>query len=107
MSELEQIKRRKLEAMMRQSQHADDNEEERIQQQISQLENIARSLLTKDALARYGTLKAAHPERALQLLIVIGNAVQQGKIRKIDDNMLKEILRNITPEKREIKIRRA
>ena len=106
MDYLEEIKKRKLEELM-QMQQQKAQEETQIQQQIGQMEDVVRQFLTKEALARYGSLKAAHEEKTLQLLVVLFQAVQKGQVQgKIDDNLLKKILEQLTPKQREIKIRR-
>jgi|TARA_B100001964_G_C14237318_1_gene603123 programmed cell death protein 5 len=109
MDELEEIKKRKLEelkkAQLGQLQQQ-ANEEEQLKQQIQQLELMVKQALTKEALQRYGNLKSAFPERAVQLLVILANAIQSGQINKIDDNTLKEILKKLSPEKKHIKIKR-
>ena len=98
---LEELKKAQLEQLQQQSQ-----EEEQMKQQLEQLEAIVKQALTKEALQRYGNLKADFPERTAQLLVVLAQAIQSGQINKIDDNTLKEILKKITPEKKDIKIKR-
>jgi len=106
MPTLDEIKKRKLEELMRMQQDQ-AQEHAQIQQQIEQMENIVRQFLTKDALARYGTLKTAHHEKALQLLVVLFQAIQKGQIPdKVDDLTLKKILEQMTPKRRDIKIKR-
>ena len=84
-----------------------DNEEMQLQQQIQQLEMLVKQKLTKQALERFGNIKPAHPEKAIQLLAVLGQAIQSGQITdQIDDDQLKEILMKITPEKKDFNIRR-
>ena len=105
MNELEEIKKRKLEQM----QHNYDGQlqqEAQLVQQIEDLENMVRPKLTKDALQRYGNLKSAHPEKAIQILAVLGQILQTEKIKQIDDGQLKAILLKITPEKKEFKIKK-
>jgi len=82
------------------------NGEAQMQQQIQQLEIIVKQALTKEALERYGNLKAAFPDRSVQLLAILANAIQSGQITKLDDNALKEILKKITPKKKEFNIKR-
>jgi DNA-binding TFAR19-related protein (PDSD5 family) len=77
-----------------------------MQQQIAQLETIVKTLFTKRALQRYGNLRAAHPEKAVQLLAAVGQMMQSGKARKITDYDLKKILVMISPKTKEIKITR-
>ncbi len=95
MDELENIKRRKLEEMQRQYQDQASQqmaEEEQAQQQISALESMVRQKLSKEALQRYGNLKAAHPEKAVQLLVVLAKLMQMGRIDIVTDEQLKSLL---------------
>jgi DNA-binding TFAR19-related protein (PDSD5 family) len=100
MTDLEEIRRRKLEEMMVQQQ-----EEQQIQQQVQQLEVMIKQKLTKKALERYSNIKAAHPEKAVQLLVVLGQIIQAGN-NMIDDNQLKELLVRLTPKKRDFRIKK-
>ena len=109
MDELEEIKKRKLEELKKsqlEQLQQQTNEEEQLKQQIQQLEMIVKQALTKDALERYGNLKAAFPERAVQVLVILTQALQSGQITQVDDDTLKEILKKISPEKKDIKIKR-
>jgi len=101
MDELEAIKQRRMQEMQNQA-----TEKEQFQQQIDQLESVVKTILTKDALQRYGNLKSAHPEKAVQLLALIGQMMQKGQTRTIDDTELKKMLVMIQPKTREIKITR-
>ena len=80
-------------------------EQEQLQQQIQQLEIIVKQAFTKEALERYGNLKAAFPERAVQVLVILAQAIQSGQVKTIDDNALKGILKKITPEKKTLRSR--
>ena len=102
MSELEEIRKQKLAALQQQALQ----EQTQIQQQLNELENIVKPRLTKQALERFGNIKAAHPEKAVQLLVALAQLVQAGKLNIVDDNILKEILSKIMSEKREFKINR-
>jgi len=110
MDELDEIRKKKLEQLRQQqedtlSQQA--QEEAQLQQQISQLEILVKQYFTKEALIRYGNLKAAHPEKAVQLLVILGQAAQSGQLKeKIDDAHLKELLKKLTPEKKDFNIKR-
>ena len=66
---------------------------------------MVKQLLTKEALERYGNIKAAYPEKAMQIIAIIGQAIQAGRINKIDDDQLKELLKKITPQKKEFKVK--
>ena len=109
MDELEQIRRKKLAQLQRSQQEKlqqQVQEEFQLQQQIEQLELMVKQALTKEALQRYGNLKAAHPEKAMQLLVVLAQAMQQGQINQVDDKTLKQVLIKLIPEKKEFKIKR-
>ncbi len=109
MDEIDRIKKEKIKELQAKQQEQLQNqlqEELQLQQQIQQLEAVIKQFLTKEALQRYGNLKTAHPEKAIQLLVVLSQLIQQGKIQnKVDDNLLKEILKQITHEKKEFKIK--
>jgi len=105
MEDLEEIKRRKFEEMQR-SQQNQIQEEIKMQQQVEQLESLVKQAFTKGALERYGNLKTAHPDKAIQLLVVLGQAIQKGQINQINDNQLKDILIKLAPEKKDFKVRR-
>ena len=109
MNELEDIKKRKLQELRRkqlEQMQSQAQEQEQLQQQVQQIELIVKQALTKEALERYGNLKTAFPEKAVQLLVILAQALQAGQITKIDDNTLKEILKRISPEKKDIRIKR-
>lgn len=84
----------------------EDQEKAQLEHQIAQLEAVAKTLLTKEALQRYGNVKAAHPEKAVQLLLVIGQMIHKGNAKKIDDEQLKRMLVMLQPKKKQIKITR-
>ena len=110
MPTIEEIRKRKLEELMEAQQerlHQNTQQQAQMQQQIELMETIVKQFLTKEALERYGNLKSAHQEKALQLLAILFQTIQKGQIQsKIDDSLLKKILEQLTPKKKEIKIKR-
>jgi len=109
MDEMDEIRKRKMEELKKaqlDQMQGQASEEEQIKQQVEQLEIIVKQALTKEALQRYGNLKTAFPDKAVQLLVVLAQALQSGQITKIDDNTLKDILKKISPDKKDIKIKR-
>jgi DNA-binding TFAR19-related protein (PDSD5 family) len=80
-------------------------EEIRLQQQINALEELVKKNLTKEAVSRYSNIKIAHPELALNLIVLLGSLIQQGRIKGIiDDKQLKELLKQISAKKTDFKI---
>ena len=106
MPTLDDIRKKKFEELMNLQQEK-SQEQAQIQQQVDQMENIVKQFMTKDSLARYGNLKTAHHEKALQLLLILFQAIQNGQIQdKINDSTLKKVLEQLTPKKKEKKIKR-
>lgn len=75
-------------------------------QQIAMLENIAKENMTKEAIARYGNLKLAHPETALKAVAAIAQAAQLGQISEpLDDIQFKQILLNLQQGKKQFNLK--
>ena len=100
MNDLEIIKAERLRAMQNQN-----IEQQELQQKVEQLEAVVKQLFTKEEKERFSNIKTAHPEKALQVLMIIGQAMQKGDIGRIDDDKLKSVLMQMN-QKREIKITR-
>ncbi|MCD6275200.1 MAG: DNA-binding protein [Thermoplasmata archaeon] len=105
--ELEEIKRRKLMELMRQQALVQQSEEEKIRKEEEEAarQALLRQILEPEARERLARLKLVRPEVAQavenQLIIL----AQSGRlIRKISDDELKEILRRLTSQRREIRI---
>lgn len=99
--ESESIKRKKLELYMQRMQEQASQqqaEEAQASQQLAALEGMVKVRLTRDALQRYGNIKAAHPERAVQLLVVLGRLINTGRAGMIGDEELKSVLRMMSEE---------
>ncbi|MBI2130589.1 hypothetical protein HYU10_02355, partial [Candidatus Woesearchaeota archaeon] len=80
-------------------------EQAQMQQQIAQMEAIVKQHLSKDAVIRYGGIKAADPEKAVQILLILLQLIQSGRItEKVDDQAFKKLLMQMAPKKREIRI---
>lgn len=82
-------------------------EKAQAQQQIEGMENFAKKFLTKEALERFGNLKQAHPEKAAQFAYAIVQGVQSKMINGlVDDVLMKEVLLQMEPQKKDTIIRR-
>ncbi|MBU4503025.1 MAG: hypothetical protein KKA79_10605 [Nanoarchaeota archaeon] len=104
MSELDEIRQKRMEALMQQQQES-FKEQVQLQRQVEMLEMIAKQKMTKEAISRYGNLKAAHPEKAIQIIAILAQAIQQGQItEQITDEKLKSMLMQLEPPKKEFKI---
>jgi len=101
--ELEEIRNQKLADLQQQALQEQVQEQAQVQQQLQELENLVKPRLTKEALERFGNIKAAHPEKAIQLLVTLAQLIQTGKLDSVDDRTLKEILSKLT-QKKEFKV---
>ena len=70
-----------------------------LKQKLDKLEAISRSVMTREAFQRYSNLKLVYPEKAVRLLILIGQLVQTNRIMKIGDAELKLLLEKMDAQK--------
>ncbi|MBS3144532.1 hypothetical protein J4208_03015 [Candidatus Woesearchaeota archaeon] len=75
------------------------------QKQIQVLETTVKQYLTKEAITRYGNIKAAHQQKAIQIITILAQLIQSGQItEKIDDAQFKEILLKMQEPQQKTKI---
>jgi DNA-binding TFAR19-related protein (PDSD5 family) len=80
---------------------------QKLNEEILELEAMAKKYMTSEAVARYGALKAAHQEKALQSIMIVTELGNDGKIPKpLTDKQYKELLVRLTPKKKEFKVTR-
>ncbi|MCD6428022.1 MAG: DNA-binding protein [Desulfurococcales archaeon] len=103
--ELEEIKRRQLEELMRRAQEAKRREEELARE--AQKQAILRRTLTPEARERLANVRLVRPELAKAVEEYLINLALAGQIReRIDDEVLKQILAAIdSRSRRDVKIR--
>ncbi len=106
MDEAEEIKRRMMEQMQRQME-----EEQRMQAEKeiieAQKKALLRQLLDGEARGRLERIRMAKPEEAEYIENQLIRLYQMGRIRtKLNDEAFKVLIKNLLPEKKDIKIRR-
>src|SRR3989339_274819 len=90
--ELEELKKQRLEQLQRELMQKQMQEQAEVQEQLEQLETVAKRFMSPEAIARYGNMKAVHTEKAIQSIVVIAQLVQQNKItEKITDDQYKNV----------------
>ncbi len=105
-SEIEAIRQRRIAEMQRQQQQGSQAEEQAKQRDL-QKQNILRQLLTVDARERLANVRMAYPDLAESVEYQLIQLAQSGRLKgQINDAMLRDILRQMTPQQREIKIER-
>jgi programmed cell death protein 5 len=104
--ELQEIRRRKLEAL--QQEGAQDEAQAQMDQQAdANRQAILRQILAPEARERMARLKIARPDFAEAVENQLIMLAQSGQLRNvISDASLVQILEKLTPEKREITIKR-
>ena len=84
-----------------------EDQNEQLKNQLEMLDRAAKQNMTREAVYRYGNVKVSNPEKAMHIATVILQLIQDGKINPpINDETLKELLLQITPEKKEFKMSR-
>jgi DNA-binding TFAR19-related protein (PDSD5 family) len=81
------------------------NEAQQQREQLAQLEQAVKQKLSKSALERFGNIKVAYPDKAVQVTLMLAKLISEHGVDVIEDYHLKELLKKLS-EKREIKIKR-
>ena len=82
-------------------------QEAKAQQFEMQKQSVLRQILTPEARDRLANIKLANPQMADGVEMQLIQLAQSGRLQGvIDDAMLRNILAQITPQKREITIQR-
>lgn len=101
--DIREQKRKELEEQQQDQEEALEERKKRIQQQAAQY-------LTSEAKSRLGNIRAADPDKATSVEMQIAQLGKTGRINKIDDDQLKDILKSINQEEErnetDIKFRR-
>ena len=117
MSDLDEIRRKRMAELQRQQAMAAQSQQEQAMQQAQQQEAamefeaqkraIMAQILTQEARDRLANLRLTKPELVNNIEIQLIQSAQAGSLRgKVTDEQLKVLLRNIAGQKRDIKITR-
>ena len=106
MTDVEEIRARKLEELKQrmQSQQEEAESQNKMDQQLS---SLLQSILTPEAKARLSNVKLVNYEKYLQVAQGLIMMARQGKLTaKINEDQLKALLAQVTPPKKEFTITR-
>lgn len=84
----------------------DYKEQQELEHQLQLLEQRIRKVLSKDALQRYGNIKAANPQFAVHILLALSQYIEKTGLRSIDDKNFKLLLKQMVPNRKNINIKR-
>ncbi len=110
MSDIEELRKKRMQELQQQAaaQQASTQEQEQARQQLeAQKKQAMLQLLTPEARSRLANLRLTRSEMVEQLELQLIQLAQMGRIKsKITDDQLKELLKNLAGQKREINITR-
>jgi len=104
--ELAEIRRRRL-SQLQQQQNDQQDEMERQRQVDAQVHLVLLQIMEPEARERLNTIKMTKPDfaKAVEQQLVL--LAQSGRLKsKITDQQFKELLRQLTPQKKEFRISR-
>jgi programmed cell death protein 5 len=114
MSDIDELRRKRMEELQQQAdqqaaqQSADAQSQEKMRREMeAQKRQVLMQLLTPEARSRLTNLRLTKPEFVDQIELQLIQLAQMGKIKsKITDEQLKQLLRQLTSQKRDINITR-
>ena len=110
MSDIEELRRKRMQELQQQAaaQQAASREQEEARRQIeAQKRQAMLQILTPEARSRLANLRLTRPEMVEQLEVQLIQLAQMGRIKsKITDDQLKQLLKNLAGQKRDINITR-
>jgi programmed cell death protein 5 len=113
MTDIDEIRRKRMQQLQQQQQVNPQSSEVAEQEQMrreleAQKKQAMMQLLTPEARARLANIRLTKPEFVDQIEIQLIQLAQAGRVQsKITDDQLKELLRKLIGQKREIKITRS
>ncbi|WP_266078808.1 DNA-binding protein [Haladaptatus caseinilyticus] len=103
---LEELRKKKMEELQDQKQQ-EDAQQQAQQQADAQKQALLRQYLTDGARKRLNSVRMSKPQFADQVEQQILAIAQSGRINgKIDDQKMKELLRELKPDKKSFNIKR-
>lgn len=110
MSDIEELRRKRMQELQQQAaaQQAASQEQEQARRELeAQKRQAMMQILTPEARSRLANLRLTKPEMVDQIELQLIQLAQMGRIKsKITDEQLKELLKNLAGQRREINITR-
>jgi DNA-binding protein len=105
--ELEMLRQKRMAEIQQQQGGQQQAQAEQARQFEAQKQAMLRQILTPEARDRLANVKLASPELANTVEMQLIQLAQSGRLKgMVNDDMLRNILRQIAPQRREISIER-
>ncbi len=106
--DISEIREEKKEKLKRKFQEQREEKQEQAEKQANAIKKqMLKQALTKEARERLGRIRAADPEKAEQVELLLIKVWKSGQAQgKINDDKLKQLLKQISSNKRETNIKR-
>ena len=105
--ELEMLRQKRMAEIQQQQGSQQQAQAEQARQFEAQKQAMLRQILTPEARDRLANVKLASPELANSVEMQLIQLAQSGRLKgMVNDDMLRNILRQIAPQRREISIER-
>ncbi|MBI4812867.1 MAG: DNA-binding protein [Methanobacterium sp.] len=108
MSDIEEIRRKRMQQLQQQAQQqsVDAESQERMRQEMEmQKKQAMMQILTPEARSRLANIRLTKPEFVDQIELQLIQLAQMGRVQsKITDEQLKELLKKVAGQKRDINI---
>jgi programmed cell death protein 5 len=108
--DLEELRRKKMEQLKEQQEGGEANEEARQaqrEQAEAQKKAVLRQHLTDGARKRLNSVKMSKPDQGDQIEQQLVALAQSGRVQgQIDEDQMKELLQELTPDKQSFNIKR-
>lgn len=108
MSDIEEIRRKRMQQLQQQAQQqsVDAESQERMRQEMEmQKKQAMMQILTPEARSRLANIRLTKPDFVDQIELQLIQLAQMGRVQsKITDEQLKELLKKVAGQKRDINI---
>jgi len=106
MSDLEELRRKRLEELQQQAMVSEQQQQAQQEMEL-QKKQLMMQILTPEARSRLANIRLTKPDFVDQIEIQLIQLAQSGRVQnKITDDQLKDLLRRLSSQKREINITR-
>lgn len=110
MSDLDELRRKRMEELQKQAAASENQQihQQQMQQEMEmQKKQIMMQILTPEARSRLANIRLTKPEFVDQIELQLIQLAQSGRVQnKITDEQLKELLKRLSGQKRDINITR-